>query len=275
MISEGQGGLGGEAATPRKGRLPTPAGVLLLLVGVALLYLSGGLLFQVFLGEVGLAVAQLFLLLVPAVLFVWLGGYDPVASLSLRRPNRRQLLGAVLVMAGGTPIAWFLAWAQSFVIPVPFEMLEAMGAWLITDSIWRMLWLLVLVAVIPAVAEEFLFRGPVLAGLRNGLPVWAAIVGSGLLFGLFHLSPQTAFRFLPTAWLGILLAWMVYETRSIWVGILLHFLNNGSILVVSFLPMTREVASDVDQNPPLILLPVALLLLGAGIHTLRRRSPEP
>jgi membrane protease YdiL (CAAX protease family) len=248
--------------------------VILLLLGVAFLYLSGGVLLQVFLGEAGLAAAQILFLFLPAVLFVWWGGYDPVASLSLRRPEKRQLWGGLLVLAGGMPVAWFLAWAQSFVIPVPVEMLEAMGAWLVTDNPWRMLWLLILVAAIPAVTEEFLFRGPLLAGLGSRLPPWSAVLGSGLLFGVFHLSPQTAFRFLPTAWLGILLAWVVYETRSIWVGVFLHFINNGSILVLSFLPMTREMASDVDQEPPFALLPVALVLLGVGILTLRRRSSE-
>jgi sodium transport system permease protein len=252
--------------------MPTPSGVLLLLVGVALLYMFGGVALHLLLGEAGLAVAQLLLLLGPALYFVVRGGYDPVATLSLRPPQGRHLAGGVLVMAGGIPLAWFLAWAQSFVIPVPVDMLEAMSAWLVTDNLWRMLWLLVLVAAIPAVAEEFLFRGPVLAGLRQGLPGWAAVLGSGLLFGLFHLSPGTAFRFLPTAWLGIILAWVVYETRSIWVAVLLHFLNNGTILVLSFLPMTRDVAAEVDQAPPLLLLPFALLAFGSGIHAIRRRS---
>jgi sodium transport system permease protein len=246
--------------------------VLLLLVGTALLYMLGGVALQLVLGEVGLAAAQILLLLGPALYFVFRGGYDPVETLSLRRPRSHQLAGGALVMAGGIPLAWFLAWAQSFVIPVPVDMLEAMSAWLETDHLGRMLWLVVLVAVIPAVAEEFLFRGPVLAGLRQGLPGWAAVVGSGILFGLFHLSPQTAFRFLPTACLGVILAWVVYETRSIWVGVLLHFLNNGAILVLSFLPMTREVAADVDQAPPLILLPLALLALGSGIYVVRGRS---
>lgn len=266
--SGGVGSYGGPA--PR--RVPRPSQVLLLLAGVALLYMLGGLTLQLLLGEVGLAAAQIFLLLGPALFFVWRGGFDPSATFSLRKPRGHHVWGGLLVMAGAIPLAWFLAWAQSFVIPIPVEMLEAMSGWLVTDSVWRMLWLLVLVALIPAVAEEFLFRGPVLAGLRQGLPVWVAIAGSGLLFGLFHLSPQTAFRFLPTAWLGVILAWIVFETRSIWMGVLLHFLNNATILLLSFLPVTREVASDVEQAPPWVLLPVALLLLGTGIHVTRRRS---
>jgi sodium transport system permease protein len=257
-------------ATPSsEPRLPTPGSVLLLLLGVAILYVVGGVTLQLLFGEVGLALTQIGLLLAPALYFVARGGYDPVRTLALRAPSRRQVLGGLLLLAGGTPIAWMLAWAQSFVIEVPTEMLEAMADLFRTDDPLRILWLLVLVAVIPAISEEFLFRGVVLSGLRTRMSRWGAVGLTGFLFGLFHLTPYTAFRFLPTAWLGLVLAWAVYESRSIWVGVLLHFLNNGIILMLSVLPATRDMATDSDQDPPLLLLPVALLLLWFGARLLR------
>ena len=49
------------------------------------------------------------------------------------------------------------------------------------------LWLkLVVLAAVPAIAEEFFFRGFLLSGLRSALPRWRAIVLSAVLFGLFH-----------------------------------------------------------------------------------------
>ncbi|CAN5686594.1 hypothetical protein BH23GEM11_BH23GEM11_03310 [soil metagenome] len=250
-------------------RLPTPGSVLLLLLGVAVLYVVGGVTLQLLFGEVGLALTHIGLLLAPALYFVFRGGYDPIRTLALRAPTGRQVMGGLFLLAGGTPIAWLLAWAQSFVIEVPTEMLEAMASLFRTDDPLRILWLLVLVAVIPAFSEEFLFRGVVLSGLRSRLSRWAAVGLTGFLFGLFHLTPYTAFRFLPTAWLGLVLAWAVYESRSIWIGILLHFLNNGTILMLSVLPATRDMAGDSDQEPPLLVLPVALLLLWFGARLLR------
>jgi sodium transport system permease protein len=252
------------------GDTPSSRVTLLFLLGVAFLYLLGGLPLQLLFGEVGIGLMQVGLLLVPALLLVKVMGYDPVKTFSLRPPPRGSpLRGAILLMAGGVILAWFLAWAQSFVIPVPVEVLEALAAFLTTDDPLRFLWLLLLVAVIPAVAEEFLFRGVVLSGLRRRLGTSGAVVGSALAFGIFHLSPQTAFRFLPTFWLGILLAWVVVETRSIWVGVLLHFLNNGTILFISFLPATRELGSQVEQDPPLLLLPVGVALFVTGAILLR------
>ncbi len=264
------------ASPPHAPRLPTPRSVLFLFAVVVLLYFVVGIPLQLLLGEVGLALTQILVFLGATLVFVGRGGYDLVRTLSLRLPTGGQVGGGLLLLAGGTPVAWMLAWLQSRFIPVPVELLESMSAFLQTDDPLRILWLLLLVAVIPAVCEEFLFRGAILSGLRTRFTVVAAVAINGALFGLLH-APQAVFRFLPTAWLGLVLAWAVWESRSIWLGVLLHFLNNGAILMLTVLPATRELTADVDQEPPLLLLPLAVLLmyLGARILVHARLNSEP
>jgi sodium transport system permease protein len=249
-------------------RLPTPRSVLLLLGLVVLLYFVVGVPLQFFLGEPGLALTQLGIFLGVTLLFVRRGGYDPTATLALRVPQRRQVLGGILLLAGAVPVAWILAWLQSQVIQVPVELLEAMRGFLETDDPLRILWLLFLVALVPAVSEEFLFRGAILSGLRTRFGLVATVLLNGALFGVLH-APQAVFRFLPTAWLGVVLAFVVWETRSIWLGVLLHFVNNGSILLLTVIPATREAAGSAEQDPPLLLLPLALLLMLLGGWILR------
>jgi sodium transport system permease protein len=253
-------------------RLPSPRSVLLLLAAVVGLYFVVGIPLQLLFGEVGLALTQLTVFLGATLVFIRRGGYDVARTLSLRLPSAGQVGGGLLLLAGGTPVAWLLAWFQSRFIPVPVELLESMGEFLRTDDPLRIAWLLVLIAVIPAVCEEFLFRGAILAGLRTRFTVVAAVALNGLLFGLLH-APQAIFRFLPTAWLGIVLAWAVWESRSIWIGVLLHFVNNGAILLLTVLPATRDAAADVDRHPPLLLLPVALVLMALGASVLVRARP--
>lgn len=252
----------------RKGTVPSPAAAVLLVIAAAVLFVVGGLPLQILFGEVGLLLAQILFLLVPALLLVRAGRFDPIRVLRPRMPAPAEVGAGVLLMAGGVGVAWFLAWAQSFVLPVPTEYMETLERVLTAETLGRYLWLLLLVAVVPAMCEEVLFRGAVLSGFRSRLPDAWAVVLTGLVFGIFHLSPETAFRILPAAWLGILLGWVVVASGSLPLAVILHFLNNAAILTLIAIPATREALTMAEQRPPLILLPAALVLLAVGARLL-------
>ena len=94
---------------------------------------------------------------------------------------------------------------------------------------------LVALAVVPAMAEEWLFRGFVFSALRQRLSSWAAVFASGGLFGLFHLVATDALaieRFLPSAFLGCFLAFVCWKSGSVLPGMLLHVLHNGVALAL-------------------------------------------
>lgn len=240
---------------------------------VAVLFFYVGTQLQVRLGERGLLAAEWFLLFIPAVLFVRVGGFDAHKTLSLSRPSRRGLVGALLLIAGATPAAWLIGWLQSFVIPIPWELLEGLEDLITADSAGRLAWLLILLAVTPAICEEFVFRGVLLGGTKSLAP-WRFVLLNGLVFGAFHLSFETVIRFLPTATLGIVIAWAVWRTGSIWVGILMHLLNNGTIVVLASVPSLRDRFADPEAPPPLWLLPFAVIALAAGVRILRGERPD-
>jgi hypothetical protein len=114
-----------------------------------------------------------------------------------------------------------------------------------------------------------------LGGTRGRVSPTRLIMLNGVVFGLFHLSFETVIRFLPTATLGIVIAWAVWRTGSIWVGVAMHFLNNGAIVVLASLPALRDAFSDPDAPPPLQVLPFAALALAAGIRILLSETPPP
>ncbi len=245
---------------------PGPKATLVFIGGVAVLFFYLAARLQVGLGEEGLLTAELALLLLPVLLFLRLGGFNPVKTLSLRAPSGKGLLAAVLIIVGGTPLTWFLTWLQSFVLPMPQEFLEGMSDFLVAETPGRVMWLLVLVALTPAICEEFLFRGVLLAGTRSHLTPIRVILLNGVIFGLFHVPSATVFRLLPSAMLGMLLAWVVLRTRSIWPGMLMHFINNGSIVILASSPWILERFSDPSQGPPLwLLLPALLAFLAGGV----------
>lgn len=250
--------------------VPTPAQTAVFVGGVALLFFYFGLTLQARLGERGLLASEWLILLGSAVAFTRLGEFDVRRTFSLRRPQALGLLGGVLLMLGGTPMAWFLAWLQGFVLPIPWDLIEGMSEFIIANDVQRVVWLVFLVAVTPAICEEAVFRGVLLGGTAGRMSPLRMILLNGAVFGAFHLSYATVFRFIPTAWLGILLAYAAWRTRSIYTSSLMHFINNGCIVLLAASPMLRERFAGPDTRPPLWLLPVAIGLMVTGILILGR-----
>ena len=88
-----------------------------------------------------------------------------------------------------------------------------------------------LLAVLPALGEELIFRGAVLSGFKT-MGTSKAVLLSALLFSLFHMNvDQTIYQFV----LGIILAVFVLISGSIVASILLHFLNNFFAILYTYL----------------------------------------
>ncbi len=258
------------------GRVPTLTQSMLFIALVALLFFHVGRNWQVRWLERGLFMSEWLLLFLPVLVFVFVLRFDAVKTLSLRKPSGKAVLGGVLLMLGGTPLAWFVAWLQSFILPIPWELVEGIGDLLTPDSGRDLLWLLLLAAVTPAICEEFVFRGALLGGMRKLKPV-QAILMNGLIFGAFHVSFESAFRFAPTAFIGTLMAFAVWYSRSILVGSLMHFINNATIVLIVAFPFLAEWmgGSGTETRPPFILLVPALILAAVGFTLLRSESGSP
>ncbi|MBH8555672.1 CPBP family intramembrane metalloprotease [Nostocaceae cyanobacterium CENA357] len=80
--------------------------------------------------------------------------------------------------------------------------------------------------------EELLFRGFLLPSLTRYLPVWGAIIASGLLFAIAHLSLS---EILPLTALGIVLGVVYTRSRNLLAPMLLHSLWNSGTLLSLFL----------------------------------------
>lgn len=260
------------AQPPEDTRLPGPGSVLTFVLGVAVAFFFGGFALQLLLGEAGLLAAEWLLLFMPAMLWVGRSGFDPVRLLSLRRPSAATLLGGVVLAVGALPLVWTLTWLQAFVLPIPWDVLEGLEELVTADSPGRLLWLILALAATPAICEEVLFRGVLLGGTRS-LEPWRMILLNGVVFGAFHLSLSTVVRFLPTAALGCVIAWAVWRTGSIWVGVAMHFLNNATIVALASAPGLAGTFSDPSAPPPWTAVVAGGLAFGLGAGILLRTPP--
>jgi Predicted metal-dependent membrane protease len=90
-----------------------------------------------------------------------------------------------------------------------------------------------IVALVPAMCEEMTMRGIVLSGYEKIGRGKAAVV-TGLFFGILHMNPQ---QFLYPFALGILFAYLVRITNSIFSTMLCHFVFNGTQVTLSYLAL--------------------------------------
>ena len=106
-------------------------------------------------------------------------------------------------------------------------------AFLKTNSLSRLAINLIIMAIVPAIGEEMLFRG-VLQRLLVGMTrnVHLGIFIAAFLFSAFHMQ---FLGFLPRFALGIMLGYTFVITNSLWAAIWLHFVNNASSVLVYYL----------------------------------------
>jgi membrane protease YdiL (CAAX protease family) len=96
---------------------------------------------------------------------------------------------------------------------------------------WGLMLSLFLIGVLPGICEETAHRGMLLNGFRQKVGIVRAVLLSSILFGLMHMSIYQVFY---TTILGFVMGVAVVATRNIWVGVIMHFMNNAINTYLSF-----------------------------------------
>lgn len=120
---------------------------------------------------------------------------------------------------------------------------------------------LIVIALIPAIGEEFLFRGLLQNMFTRGfgnphIAIWL----TALLFGAFHFQFYGVF---PRMLLGVLFGYLYYWSGHLSLAMIGHFINNAFTLVTLYLYSVGVINQDITGNPE--LPPTALLFLFALI----------
>ena len=122
----------------------------------------------------------------------------------------------------------------------------------------------VIVSISPAICEEAVFRGVVMHSFDNGKNKWIAIVVTGLIFGAFH---GNIWRFVPTALLGIMLGYIVYETDNMIYGALFHAINNAMPLL-SIFAMKSMYSNEMFQSQMSTMTDSGIPLISIGMYVM-------
>ena len=230
------------------------------------------------------------LFLLPSLLVAYLCAKAPWNWLQLdQKVDLKVLLWAIGIMLVALPAINLLShWNQQMVLPSWLSGLEewmknkeAEAEWLTKQfmSVTTLSGLLVnlfLMAVLPAVSEEVTFRGVLqrllafrLSPFTSHLSIWL----TAIIFSAIHMQ---FYGFVPRMLMGALFGYMMVWTGSLWVPMLMHFVNNGMAVLLYF--MASRAGWDMDKvdavgtDNTLWLGIVSIVLTAVGIYMFRRST---
>jgi uncharacterized protein len=134
---------------------------------------------------------------------------------------------------------------------------------------------ILIVALLPAVFEEAIFRGALQNLLSRWIkaPVWAIVI-TAIIFSAIHGSYD---GFVPRFVLGFILGWLFYRTGNIWVNIAAHFLNNAIGITMLYFyskPNQPTDLSKLDDRFPIWLGAVGVITVIALLIAFDKTSKD-
>jgi uncharacterized protein len=191
-----------------------------------------------------------------------------------KKDSLKYVLYGSLLVVTVQPLVIYLGHLNSL-IPVPESLtdLQVSQYQMIQDflSTEGILWFgLLHIALVPSICEEVLFRGYVLRAFEKSWGIIAAIVFSGIIFGLFHIQLG---NLMPLATLGMILALMTWLSGTIWPAIIAHLINNGSAVFVGINYPELLFREDIgDVLPPVWLLLASIFISVIIIYVMFQES---
>lgn len=227
---------------------------------------------------------------IPSLVGAFLLFRSPMEELGLSRPQGggSTVIFAVVALVFSLPLINFMVMLNEFmVLPSALsgveqwmkeaeeEMRMVTESMLLVQSPTDMLLNLLVVAAVPAIAEELLFRGllqNLFGKLTNNKHV--AIWITAALFSAIHMQ---FYGFLPRMVLGAAFGYMLVWSGSLWLPIAAHFANNGFAVLVSYLNQNAA-APLFDENEvgkgsaDIWLVLVSMAVVGFCFYQIKKRS---
>ena len=207
---------------------------------------------------------QILFILLPALLFAkWI--YSDVGKIiRIRIPDLKELglftIGIIIL----TPLLQSLLYIQNYYLEIWaknisfintlksfFDSLNEMvektyGNLLSASNIFELLLVVIVVAIVPALSEEAMFRGFIQRSFELKYKKYLAAIITALFFSAYHFNP---YGFIPLFILGAFFGFAAYKSKTLLVPMFLHFLNNFSaVMLYHFIGDDELIKSDPTIN---------------------------
>lgn len=194
--------------------------------------------------------------IVPPFVYEIIVTKKPISNLALNQFSKpKNWLLVLFMMVVSTPfMSWLVEFNNNLILPDFLAPLEhwmkqseqsaeqLTKAFLSFNGLGSFLYVLLIVAIVPALGEELLFRGVLQKIMVDWIKNYhVAIWVTAILFSALHMQ---FYGFLPRMLLGALFGYVFYWSGSLWLPILGHFINNGSVVTLSF--FYPEIVNDTE-----------------------------
>lgn len=195
-------------------------------------------------------IGQILFIFLPALFFSkWIYG-DISKIISVKVPRWKELFLFVLGIVILTPMLqsylyiqnyFFEKWAESsqFINSIKNlldslnELIEkTFGNLIYADNIVEMILVVITISIIPAICEEVMFRGYIQRSFEFKFKAHSAALLTAVFFALYHFNP---YGLIPLAIIGYYLGFAAYSSQSLFIPMVLHFLNNFFAVVLYFI----------------------------------------
>ncbi len=193
------------------------------------------------------AISQVFCILIPTLVLARLRYGSLRPSFPFHLPGARQTILAVIGVFALQQLLQVYMMAQD-AIPLPSglrhveqiikDLYEETYRMLVSaQSPWEFLAVVFTVALVPALSEEFLFRGLVQHALSESSTGLRAAVATGIVFGAYHLNP---INIVPLVCLGVYFGYLVYRSQNLTIAVFAHFFNNFVACAASYMSVSDD-----------------------------------
>lgn len=225
--------------------------------------------FSQFLNSVGLFI-------IPPLLFAFLVSSNMGEYLNFRKENKglHYFLVVVIMFISLPFLNWMIEWNESINLPESLSALEEMmkasekraselSKMLLTmNGVGDLFFNLFLIALIPALGEELLFRGVVQKMFAEIFKnKHAAIILTAVLFSFLHFQ---FYGFFPRTFFGILFGYMLVWSGSLKLPVVAHFTNNATVVLVNYFGTENGLSEKLDnigKNDSFLLALISFVLL--------------
>ncbi|MCQ2308992.1 MAG: CPBP family intramembrane metalloprotease [Bacteroidales bacterium] len=193
----------------------------------------------------------------PPLFYAALVKEKPLDYLGFRKMPVIALLGIVAMFTVLPFNSLVTEWNEGFTLPESMAGLEEyfrmvqdmaddlMKKFLDVETVGGLVTNILMIAALAAIGEELLFRSVIQPFMiRICRNVFVGILVTSVLFSAMHFE---FYGFIPRIILGIMLGYMFYITGSIWSSMLMHFVNNATIVVLYYLNFNKIIELDVEK----------------------------